>query len=397
MHIIRQLIKLSLFFFKWYDYFMIAAIALLIATLIPLLFLYNVHKLDLYKTGAFRDIAASFIWGLIAYIIVVQINPTMVEMGIISHDNMVRFSAPIIEEILKGIILVYLIRQASFTYFVDGAIYGFAAGIGFAIIENFEYVLGSPETALIQAIGRVLSTNLMHATGSGLIGIALGIARFDRSTRRTLVFLSGLALAMIQHIAFNNLVTRVNSGLLLLYAAIAGFTGAGFIAYMIRRGLNEEKRWIEENLGHEDGVTVQEASAVQQLSSMETFLAPVAEKFGLEKASQIEKFLLIQARLGILRKTLGKFAESGEENLRQATENQINSLRDKMDESRRQVGTYCMLYLRGTFLQESSPLWGRLQQLIQERSQSNRKSNAPSLWGTLNTKLTEPARSTSEK
>ena len=376
---------------------MVIAVALLIAILVPVLFLYLIHKLDLYGTGTFRDIAASFIWGLLAYIIAAQINPAMINLGIIDYENMVRFSAPILEEILKGIILVYFIYQASFTYFVDGAVYGFAAGIGFAVIENFEYVLGSPETALLQAIGRVLSTNLMHATGSGIIGISLGMARFDKSTRRLLVFLSGLALAMAQHIGFNNLVTRVTSGLLLLYAAIAGFAGAGFIAYMIRRGLREEKRWIEEKLGHEDGVTAQEVSAVQQLDQMQKFLAPVVEKFGTEKASQVESFLRMQARIGILRKTLEKFTESGEEKLRQATEIQIEKLRAEMNKSRQEVGAYCMLYLRGTFMQESSPLWDRLQQLIQERSASQKKSNSPSLWGTLNTKIAEPATSTSKE
>ena len=376
---------------------MLIIVALFIAILVPLLFAYIVYKLDLYGTGAFRDVAISFIWGGLAYLIASQVNPAMVKMDIVSHDNLVHFYAPVFEEIIKSIILVYFIYQASFTYFVDGAIYGFAAGIGFAVLENIEYVTGNPETAMIQAIGRVLSTNLMHATGSGIIGISLGMARFDKSTRRLLVFLSGLVLAMTQHIIFNNLVTHVTSGLLLLYAAIAGFSGAGFIAYMIRRGLREEKRWIEEKLGHEDGVTTQEASAVQQLDQMQTFLAPVVEKFGIKKASQVESFLRMQARLGILRKTLEKSTESGEERLRQVIEIQIEKLRSEMNEARRQVGSYCMLYLRGTFMQESSPLWNRLQELIQERSVSLKQSNAPGLWGALNTKISTPFTSISEE
>ena len=157
----------------------------------------------MYGTGTFRNIIIGGVWGVFAYLLVAQINPAMVDAGLVTFDNMVRFSAPILEEALKGIILIYFIYNASFTYFVDGAVYGFAAGIGFAIIENFEYVLGSPETALIQAVGRVLSTNLMHATGSGIIGISLGMARFDKSTKRMLIFLSGLALAIVQHIIFN--------------------------------------------------------------------------------------------------------------------------------------------------------------------------------------------------
>ncbi len=366
---------------------MVLFIALTIATLIPLLFLFIVRKMDLYRTGNFNFVLASLAWGLCAYLIAAQINPLMLEMGIVDYNTMVRLSAPILEEILKVIIIIFLVRQASFTYFVDGAVYGFAAGIGFAIIENFEYVAGNPETALIQAIGRVISTNLMHATATGVLGIALGIARLNRSARRNVILLAGLALSMGIHIAFNNLVTRVDSGLLLVYAAVAGFSGIGFIVYTIRRGFKEEQVLIEASLKEEEGITAQEASAVQQVDKMQKYLAPVAQKFGSEKAEQVEKFLLMQAKLGILRKTLARFSELGDEKLRQSTENQINNLRSDMDNLRRQVGSYCMLYLRGTFLQESSPLWGRLQSIIEERAKAPRKSNAPSLWGNLNNKI----------
>src|SRR5687767_3176373 len=108
---------------------MISAAALIIAVSIPLGFLWIVNKLDLYKTGNKWNIAFSFVSGAIAYLAAAQINPWMRETGFVDHDTLVRFSAPILEEILKGLVLLYLIRQPSFKYFVDGAIYGFAAGI----------------------------------------------------------------------------------------------------------------------------------------------------------------------------------------------------------------------------------------------------------------------------
>ena len=74
-------------------------------------------------------------------------------------------------------------RRPKFTYFVDGAIYGFAIGIGFAVFENYEYIAGS-SAALNTAIGRVISTNLIHATASAIIGIAFGLARFQHTTGR---------------------------------------------------------------------------------------------------------------------------------------------------------------------------------------------------------------------
>ena len=156
---------------------MTSAIALTIATLIPLAFLYAVYALDMYRTGAFRYVLYCILWGGAAYFLAYLINDTLVNNNLVSEDFLVRFSAPLAEETLKGLFLLYLIRRPNFTYFVDGAIYGFSCGIGFAIFENYEYVLGNPSTAVALAISRVLSTNLIHATGSALIGISLGIWR----------------------------------------------------------------------------------------------------------------------------------------------------------------------------------------------------------------------------
>ena len=355
-------------------------IALLIATIVPLIFLYVIYKLDLYGTGSFRIVLACFVWGMVAFALAYFINTTARSAGLISLDTLRQYFAPVAEEILKALILIYLVRRPNFTYFVDGAIYGFAIGVGFAIVENYSYVLGNTTSMLGVAIGRVLSTNLMHASASALIGIAVGYARFHRSWRLLLSLLAGLLLALALHIGFNNLVTRVSSGLLLLYAAVVGFGSAGFIALAIRRGLAEEKTWIEETLGEADRVTKGEAAVVNRITDMREILAPLAKRFGPEKATQIERFLMLQARLGILRKTLEKLQD---EKMVKAVEVQMGDLRREMDEARRSVGTYCMLYLRQIFPEESSPLWGSLESAIQEKIAARPASGGANLWSNL--------------
>jgi protease PrsW len=367
-----------------YDNYMLF-IALLIATAVPLIFLYIIYRLDLYKTGTFHFIIACFVWGGLAFVSAYYINPFIGGVSSLDWETIVRFVAPISEEILKALILIYLVRQASFTYFVDGAIYGFAIGIGFAVFENYQYLLGS-SAALNLAIARVISTNLMHATASALVGIALGLSRFQRFSGRTILLLVGWLGAMSVHVAFNNMVTRVSSGYLLLYAAAAGFLGAMVIGLAIRRGLAEQKLWIEEALGAADRVTTGEAAVVHRLKDLREILTPLAEIFGPEKASAVEKFLLVQARLGIQRKTLEKLAD---EKLKTAVEEQMAELRAEMDEARRLVGTYCMLYLRNIFPEEASPLWGRLESLIPEGSASAK--DGPSLWNTLGERTDQAA------
>jgi RsiW-degrading membrane proteinase PrsW (M82 family) len=355
-------------------------IALLIATVVPLLFLYMIYKLDLYGTGSFRTVLVCFAWGMVSFALAYLANTAARSAGLVTQDTLRRYFAPVSEEILKALILIYLVRRPNFTYFVDGAIYGFAIGVGFAIVENYSYVLGGTSSMLGTAIGRVLSTNLMHASASALVGIAVGYARFHRSWLRVLSLLAGLAVATALHLGFNNLVTRVSSGLLLLYAAVVGFGSAGIIALAIRRGLAEEKTWIEETLGEADRVTKGEAAVVNRITDMRAILAPIATRFGPEKAGQIERFLMLQARLGILRKTLEKLQD---EKMARAVEAQMNDLRSEMDSSRRAVGTYCMLYLRQIFPEESSPLWGRLETAIQEKIAARPAGGGTNVWSSL--------------
>ena len=57
-------------------------IAQLIATIIPLLVLYIIYRLDLYSTGDFKLTIYSFIWGGIAFYLAVIVNTKSVELGI---------------------------------------------------------------------------------------------------------------------------------------------------------------------------------------------------------------------------------------------------------------------------------------------------------------------------
>lgn len=374
-------------------------LALVIATIVPLIFLYIIRTLDLYKTGNFRYVILCFFSGAIAYFLAAQMNgrlclyfyPQCAEFslyGQMARDDTARYIAPVTEEILKALILIYLVRKRDFTYFVDGAIYGFAVGIGFAVFENYEYILAHVDAGLGIAVGRVLSANLMHATTSALVGVGLGMSRFRRSLWPVVYLALGLVLGIGIHSGFNHLSTDtgISEGLRLIFSALLGFAGAGLVAFVIQRGLAEEKQWIEEKLGAADRVTGQEAAVVHRLTDLQEILAPLAEKFGDEKASQIENFLTMQARLGILRKTMDKL---NDEKMKTAVEKQVEELRGQMDVVRREVGSYCMLYLRNIFPPESSPLWGMLESRIQEKIVT-RTSSSMNLFANLSQKVAKP-------
>ncbi|MEM7331762.1 MAG: PrsW family intramembrane metalloprotease [Chloroflexota bacterium] len=351
-------------------------VTIIIATIIPFALLFLIYRLDLYASGSFQLVIISFIWGglsvSIALFIANQLLFNVESINLTAYSNT---GAPIIEELLKAVLLIVFVYQARLTYFVDGAIYGFAIGIGFAIIENTIYLSNSPE--LVTAMGRVFSTNLMHATATGLVGITLGYAQFDRFSGRIFWLILGLLLAIVIHAGFNNLVSMLNGRFIFVYATASGLVGLAFIIFMIKRGLAEQKRWIEESLAVSNRITEGETAVVQRLDHVYDILTPLAVQFGPQKAQKIEAFLMLQARLGILQKSSQNIKD---EKMRRGVETQIETLLQEIDAARRLVGPYCMIYLRSVFPTHTSPLWHQLEQKINHHQ---KKPSGVNIWKTL--------------
>jgi hypothetical protein len=237
---------------------------------------------------------------------------------------------------------------------VDGALYGFGAGIGFAIIENFEYVTGNPEIALSVALARVFSTNLVHATASGLIGTALAYRRGDATWRGWAVVLGGYAISILIHMIFN---TMVSAGAFLVVAIIFGLTGMGLIWYVIKRGLNVQKEWVAEKLNMTDRVTRQESKVVSHIETINEVLSPVEKRFGSKMASLVRSLIYKQAEMGIKRKLLETAAN---ETRRNDINKIIQDLSMETNELRKQIGPYCMMMVRSVYLDNDLQIWNLL-------------------------------------
>jgi RsiW-degrading membrane proteinase PrsW (M82 family) len=336
-------------------------IAYLIATVIPLICLWIIYKRNLYSTSQVEIVLLCFGWGLASFYLAAEANTWIMHQARLDIRTISRFVAPVSEEIIKSLLLILLVRRRSFKYFVDGSIYGFAVGIGFAVIENYRYIGNFPTDALTISIGRALSTNLIHATSSAIVGVLLGLARFQRGLpRRVMYFTVGLGIAILTHGGFNNLVSRLGGErwLVYSYAIVIGSSGAAFILWLIQLGLKEERGWINEMLGLADQVTLGESRMVLRLAEAGVLLAPIVERFGKQKATEIGSLLAIQAQLGILRKTAQTLPD---ERQKQDAEKQITALQSQMAVLRNRIGVYPMIYLRSIFPDENYSVWSRLE------------------------------------
>ncbi len=354
-----------------------------IALAVPLLFLGFIHTFDVYQTGQFHIILKCLFWGGVTFAPATFANWALTHFGLTNQDAITHFAAPIYEEIFKGLILLYLVRRAKFTYSVDGAIYGFSVGTGFAVVENCLYIYANFPSATQIALQRVFLANLVHAFSSAAIGITLGISRLETPKLRWQIPAFGLLLAIGQHMLFNNLIGREGFHPVIFFLPV--LPGILFIYYVMQRGKKQAQGWIKEKLGMDNRVTRGEVGLVDRLATPEDPLYPVVERFGVETTSQVEKLLYLQARIGIKSKALDGLR--GNDTIYKAVEAEINEMRTEMKRIQSEIGSYAMLFVRGLFTDEMASVWEQMQSKIEERSAATGGQKGGGLWSSLEERL----------
>jgi RsiW-degrading membrane proteinase PrsW (M82 family) len=78
---------------------------------------------------------------------------------------------------------------------MDGIVYGAAAGLGFASVENILYIVWADDAMLI--VSRGFTATLAHVACSGALGFAAGLARLRGGCRRSLRLLAGIGAATV--------------------------------------------------------------------------------------------------------------------------------------------------------------------------------------------------------
>jgi hypothetical protein len=286
--------------------------------------------------------------------------------------------APVTEELIKAAVILVVARDPEFTYFVDGAIYGFASGIGFSITESFVYVTQHPDIAIPLALVRAFSTSLMHGSASALVGAAIGRFRLEERVQRRWMVAGAWVSAILIHILFNifalaargiapPIPMRESTGVLL--GLTVGLAGLTMIVAFILLGLREEQGWLVESidfnmldeiradltaqeqewltdtLDEEAGVSIGEVRASQAYEMLETVLAPITSKFP-HRAKQMREIVLRQAQIGIKRRVEEELDDQrAKDTLRQ----EIERLEQETKQLRKEAGAGAITYLQCVF------------------------------------------------
>ncbi|MCZ6826913.1 MAG: PrsW family glutamic-type intramembrane protease [Gammaproteobacteria bacterium] len=188
-----------------------------IGLLPAIIFLVTLLYMDSYKLVSMRAIIWVIGVGGSITILTYFIGAAVLDSTQITWTAYTLYVAPIIEEILKASVIVVLLRTNRIGFLVDAAIFGFAVGTGFALVENLYYLQTLDEANIGVWIVRGFGTAIMHGGATAIFGI-LTQALTERSIGiNPLMYLPGLALAIALHSLFNHfLISPIQSTMLIL-------------------------------------------------------------------------------------------------------------------------------------------------------------------------------------
>jgi protease PrsW len=179
-------------------------IALAAAAIVPaLMLMWFFHSMDVFREPP-RVLWATFGLGILTIPFVLLIDWPITKFTGIGHlanpyvngTAEAFFVAAIPEELCKLVaLLIYAYRHMEFDEPMDGIVYGVAASLGFATLENVLYVTGGGAGV---AVMRALTAVPGHACTGAVMGYFVGQAKFAKQGRGMLL-LGGLFFPVLLH------------------------------------------------------------------------------------------------------------------------------------------------------------------------------------------------------
>jgi RsiW-degrading membrane proteinase PrsW (M82 family) len=186
------------------------AIKALVAFAPVLLFLAAFEWLDAFKLVSLRTIGLLLAAGGALAIVSYGVNGRFIDAMPIGFSPFSRFVSPPIEECLKSALILALFMRNRMGFVIDAAIVGVAVGAGFSVVENLIYIGVFTQANVGVWVVRGFGTALMHAGACALFAVVgqyltQRYMRIEAQRHRfeVLLFLPGLALAIVVHSLFN--------------------------------------------------------------------------------------------------------------------------------------------------------------------------------------------------
>jgi RsiW-degrading membrane proteinase PrsW (M82 family) len=173
--------------------------------LLPVLaFLASLLYLDSYKLVSMRRVLLAILAGCSLALLCWFLNHALLASN--SRDTLTGFIAPLLEETAKGLPIAILIWRRRIGFLVDAAIFAFAIGTGFALVENLYYLSALNNDSVGLWIVRGFGTAVMHGGTTTILALLAKIMADRFGAHRLWIALPGLLVAFSLHALFNHFV-----------------------------------------------------------------------------------------------------------------------------------------------------------------------------------------------
>ena len=275
--------------------------------LLPVLvFLFVLVYMDSYKLVSLGTILLVIFAGCMTALAGYFINPLVMDWLGLEFQTYARYAAPLVEEALKALVIIYLFRSSRIGFLVDAAIMGFAVGAGFALAENLFYLYSGAGSHMGVWVVRGFGTAIMHGGATAIFGI-LSQTLTERSLKiNPVYYLPGLLVASLLHSVFNHfLVTPIlqTIGTLLALPPI--------LALVFRRSAQHMHDWLELDFDADAKLIEMINSQAVSESKIGCFLADLTRKFEGPVVADMLCYLRIYTELAIRAKGVRMMREHG--------------------------------------------------------------------------------------
>jgi protease PrsW len=314
-----------------------------------LLFLAGLVQLDAYKLVRFERMLVMMTAGALAAGASYLVNTYAYAHFTGDFTAYSRYVSPWIEESLKGLLLVYLIRTRRVGLPVDGGITGFAIGTGFALVENLYYLASRPDALPVEVI-RGFGTAIMHG-GTGTVLAMISITLYERRPSGGLyLLLPGFLAAVALHTGFNQLLVKPALATLAILAVLP------VVIYLVFRHSERTLRaWLDTDLDAK--VTLLESINSGKFldSPSGRYLQALRTRFRGEDLADMLCCLRLHAELALRAKGVLLLRESGLEEppLDEETRDKLAEL----TQLKRGMGTAGWLELRPLMMASGKDIW----------------------------------------
>ena len=100
--------------------------------------------LDSFNLVRVKTLIIALLLGIVCAVLGFYLNTWVAKWLAVDYTFLSRYIGPVTEETMKALVVVYLISKKKIGFIVDGAVYGFAVGTGFSLLENIYFLSTLP-------------------------------------------------------------------------------------------------------------------------------------------------------------------------------------------------------------------------------------------------------------